>query len=182
MPTTNHFRPSHVRPSLLALALSQAISVQSNAATITVNSILDDSSGDVAGVCTLREAILTFNNAPPFPGDFVDTYGCNPDQSMHLLGHENTVIFDPVVFAGIQTITLDSEALPLNGDSDLEIQGTGQDSLIIDAGRQNHRVADITPGAGNPTIEIDDLSLVNGLEDDAAVAKPPGDRHIPGDC
>ena len=76
-------------------------------ATFTVNSILDNTTAD--GFTTLREAIEAANATP----------------------EADSIVFDPTVFTGVQTITLTLGQLRVT--EDLTITGTGQSNLIIDA-------------------------------------------------
>jgi CSLREA domain-containing protein len=89
MPPLNFF----TRTSLV-LAISQAIATPSNAATITVDSLLDNTIEDA--VCTLREAIITANDDTVNAAD-----GC-----------VNGSGADIIEFSGGGTVTL-SSALPI---------------------------------------------------------------------
>lgn len=99
------------RPLVLAIALTLAATA-APAATIVVNSNLDDTSVD--GQCSLREAILSINAGAPYDGDCsnagADPFGSN----------------DAIEFSGLSssTITLGGNQLALTAP--LTIDGSGQ--------------------------------------------------------
>ena len=110
-----------------------------------VNSLNDDGDGfceEPQGTCTLRGAILSAN--------------ADPDASV--------VTFDPVVFAGTNTISLTQGDMAI--DQSLTIEGPGADRLTIDAMDQSRHFhfADLSdPNAELTTDnEISGVTLING--------------------
>ena len=113
----------------------------SQAATITVTRA-DDAFGTGDGV-TLREALLAANSNASVDGSVA---GSGAD----------TIVFDPVVFATPQTLTLTGGWLPIS--SDVTINGPGAAKLTI-SGRYANRIFDINSGA---TATISGLTLTKG--------------------
>jgi len=131
------------RRSVLAAAISNALIVSAaSAATITVDSLLDDNGTG----CTLREAIVSANGDNAAGNGCVDGVG------------DDTIVFDGgLALPG--TITLDNTIFVT---SSLSIQGPGADQLTIDANNlaQHFWVSDNEPN-DLQTVAISHLTLVN---------------------
>jgi len=104
-----------------------------NAPGLVVNTTLD-TTNPLDPVTSLREAIA-----------YADTLPGNP-----------TITFDPTVFSGPQTITLDGTALP-NITNSMTIVGPGAGQLTINAGNQSG-IFTINSG----TVSLSGLTLENG--------------------
>ena len=130
-----------IKPSLLALAITQALAFQvAHAANIEVTSNLDDGTD-----CTLREALATVNagagqlNGCVIAGD--------------PLGTDDTITFGPTVSG--QTITTALGELPITKDVSINSGGA---PTTIDANGVG-RVMRVGP---NSTVELDQLTLTGG--------------------
>ena len=138
-----------IRPTLLALAISQALTFQSaQAATIEVTSPLDDGTD-----CTLREALATVNAGSD------QLNGCQP--SGDVLGTNDTIIFGPGVSG--QTITTTQGALPIA--KDVSINPGGSNTTVV--GNSASEVVNIqtpyyNPAANNGTAKINQLTISGG--------------------
>jgi len=123
--------------ALLAIFAGLLFTMSAQAATYTVNSILDP--GVVAGCdaieCTLREAIVAANATA-----------------------DNDIInFDPIVFNTAQTITLNGTRLTIANNGTLTINGTGANQLTV-SGNDVSQVFFINSGT---TAEINNLTVSN---------------------
>ena len=142
-------RPATRKRKLLALAIGTAIlSLKAaQAATISVNSLLDD--GDGAN-CTLREAISSANDDAAGNSGCVDGAGAD------------TIVFS----AGLSlpaTVLLQPNVLSLTLASDVTIQGPGADLLTLDAGGfdRHFRIRDPDPMT-QISVSILSMTLSNG--------------------
>ena len=121
----------------LIIGLFLTFSHATQAATYTVNSILDP--GVVAGCdaieCTLREAIVAANAT----------------------ADDDIINFDPIVFNTAQTITLNGTRLTIANNGKLTINGTGANQLTV-SGNDVSQVFFINTGT---TAEINNLTVSN---------------------
>lgn len=125
---------------LLVVAVSPSVP----AATITVDTIQDESS--VNGQCSLREAVIAANT-----GAGGDCVGGDPG-------------LDEITFAGGLTGTITfASGQPLIVSDDLQISGPGSGNLVLDANRLS-RVFDVDQGAGDAFI-LTGLTVRNGNAD-----------------
>ena len=152
MPESKEFKRS-----CLAIAISQSLFLSANAATITVNSTADNAVADVAGVCTLREAIQSINMAG-------NQLGCTADISQNPFGTDDTISFDSIVFATSQTITLDSSALII--EADITVNGPGQDQLTLDATNNSRVLQFFGQPADKLGVTLNDLTITGGSASD----------------
>ena len=109
---------------------------------ITVTSLEDTIAND--GAVTLREAIIAANNNTSVDGSVA---GSGADE----------IQFDPTVFAGVQTITLELGELEVT--EDLTLTGLGANNLTIDA-NQMSRVINVT---GDVPLTVAGLTLTGGM-------------------
>ncbi|NEO83995.1 MAG: DUF4347 domain-containing protein [Spirulina sp. SIO3F2] len=112
--------------------------------TLTVETTADDTTtGNTNnnGLLNLREALYAANSNITVEGQT----GSGTD----------TIRFDPIAFAGVQTITLANGQLNISDDATLV--GTGQNNLAIDANNAS-RVFNITAN----TVSIKDIAMTNG--------------------
>jgi CSLREA domain-containing protein len=137
MPPLNSF----TRTSLV-LAISQAIATPSNAATITVDSLLDNTIEDA--VCTLREAIITADDDTVNAAD-----GC-----------VNGSGADIIEFSGGGTVTL-SSALPIIFN-DLVISGPAGGLTVNADGNGRVLSFDGRVYGQGPTVSLSSLTLTGG--------------------
>ena len=138
MPPLNTFQRGCV-----ALAVSQAITLPLQAATITVTSNAD-TSGTNANICTLRDAVTAANEDAQVIGS-----SCTRGNG------DDTIEFSS--FLSNQTITLSGSALPPI-ESTITINGSGRDQTEINGG--GNRIIFIDGGLANLT--LDALTLTGG--------------------
>ena len=113
-----------------------------SAATLTVNSIADDTvAGD--GAVTFREAINASNNKTKT--DLGETGDGN-----------DTIVFEKNVFVDLQTISLTMGEI--NIGSNVSIMGKGADRLILDGSK-----AEILHVRDNAKVLIESLTIKNGI-------------------
>jgi len=146
MPPLNTFSRS-----CLAVAISQAILLPANAATITVNNSSDSGTADT---CTLRQAISSANR--------------NQTQGNCVAGdsdEEDLIIFDPTVFPASSQETIALLRTPavfgttdLEITSDMTITGPSPHGLTIDAGGRD-RVFSIEDSA---SVSLNNLTMTRG--------------------
>ena len=134
---------------VLALAAYQGAPfgpTPAQAAVITVDTLNDenDVAGEENGFCALREAINNANN----------DNSTNPDCDAGT-GTDN-IVFDPVVFAGGQTISLSSDLFNITDADGLTIDGGG---LVTVDGAGAHRLFDFSQGAN----VLRGITLTNGF-------------------
>lgn len=128
-----------VQRSLITLAVSQAIALPSQAATILVDTNTDTTA---ASTCSLRDAITAANTDLVVPGS-----SCTAGNG------DDTITFG---FPNQSTISLSSQ-LP-TVESNITINGTAQDSLFI-SGNNTSRILSVDDG----NLTLTDLTLINGL-------------------
>ena len=138
MPPLNTFQRGCV-----ALAVSQAITLPLQAATITVTSNAD-TSGTNANICTLRDAVTAANEDAQVIGS-----SCTRGNG------DDTIEFSS--FLSNQTITLSGSALPPI-ESTITINGSGRDQTEINGG--GNRIIFIDSQLANLT--LDALTLTGG--------------------
>ena len=136
MPPLNTFKRSSI-----AIALSHAIALPLQAATITVDSTSDT---PTANVCSLRSAIIAANTNAPVDGCVAgDVSGSD---TIDLTGLPNN-----------STITLNGNELP-TVISTISLNGPGQDNLII-SGNNNSRIVSVEEGGD---LTVSSITLSNG--------------------
>ena len=138
MPPLNTFQRGCV-----AVAVSQAIALPLQAATITVTSNAD-TSGTNANICTLRDAVTAANEDAQVIGS-----SCTRGNG------DDTIEFSS--FLSNQTITLSGSALPPI-ESTITINGSGRDQTEINGG--GNRIIFIDSQLANLT--LDALTLTGG--------------------
>ncbi|NND82649.1 MAG: hypothetical protein HKN50_09490 [Gammaproteobacteria bacterium] len=135
MPPLNNFQRS-----CLTLAIGQALlTPASQAATITVNTLLDDGTG-----CTLRDAITSVNS-----GISLEPGCANPGGDA--FGSNDTIQFAPSL-TGV--ITLGSK---IEIESPVDITGPGADTLAI-SGNDSNQIFDVRADY----VSLSGLTLQNG--------------------
>ena len=136
MPPLNTFKRSSI-----AIALSHAIALPLQAATITVDSTSDTPS---ANICSLRSAINAANTNAPVDGCVAgDVSGSD---TIDLTGLPNS-----------STITLNGNELP-TVTTTISLNGPGQDNLTI-SGNNSSRIVTIEAGFD---LTISSMTLSNG--------------------
>ncbi len=131
----------------LSLAISQALTLPANAATIEVNSTSD--AGDGSN-CTLREAVVSINSQT-----LIGVSGCSSSGSN--FGVDDTIIFDNSLSGSLITLTQSKDLKINNPNVDLTIDGLGQNSLTVNGG-DNSRVFYVQYA----TVSINSLTISGG--------------------
>ena len=136
MPPLNTFKRSSI-----AIALSHAIALPLQAATITVDSTSDTPS---ANICSLRSAIIAANTNAPVDGCVAgDVSGSD---TIDLSGLPNN-----------STITLNGNELP-TVTTTISLNGPGQDNLTI-SGNNSSRIISVRNGGD---LTVSSMTLSNG--------------------
>ncbi|MFW5426701.1 MAG: right-handed parallel beta-helix repeat-containing protein [Methylophagaceae bacterium] len=135
--------------TFLAIAITQAVSIPTQAATIEVNSALDN--GDGAN-CTLREAIVSINDQS------LQT-GCantgSPFGSNDIINIDSASLTSPSMTSA--TITLGGTQLEIDPGRNVRLYGFGEDLLTISA-NNNSRVFYVD----SATLSIRSLTISQG--------------------
>lgn len=132
----------HLRLGLVALLAALASAAAVPAATITVDTSVDDDLGD--GECALREAILAANTDLPHNDC---PAGSGPDRIVFSLAKGETIAL--------------ASALPTITDT-LLVRGPGADLLTID-GQDLHKILNFDPPAHGGWLGVEELTLTRGL-------------------
>ncbi|MCP4090929.1 MAG: hypothetical protein GY746_14230, partial [Gammaproteobacteria bacterium] len=135
----------------LSLAISQALTLPINAATIEVEVGGDTDTAD--SNCTLREAVVTVNTGTD-TSNMVNPAGCYVNGT---LGMNDTITFNNSLSGSTITLSQASDLVIDKASVDLTIAGLGQDSLTID-GDGNSRVLNII----SATVSINSLTISGG--------------------
>ena len=140
-------------------------------AVLTANTDQDNTTSDT--VLSLREAILLVNNAGDSNAALGRALTVEENAQINIteaFGTNDTIDFDPLVFATPQAIALGSQLPTIS--QELTITGPGQDLLTIDAGDgtdsapgngDGFRIFDINDGTGAMIdVELIGLTLTGG--------------------
>lgn len=134
---------SHQKALAAAIAASLSLAVESQAATITVDSASDNPMELAVGQCRLRAAVAAANSDSP-------QFGCAAGNGA------DTIVFDSSLTR--QTITLQQGQITVQ--SDITIDGNSASAVTI-SGDGNSRIFDVDgPGGGDLT--VDRLTLADG--------------------
>ena len=129
-------------PCLVVLLAALASATTASAATITVDTTVDDDLGD--GECSLREAILAANTDSPHNDC---PAGSGPDR---------------IVFSLAKGVTIAlGSALPTITDT-LLVRGPGADLLTVD-GQDLHPILDFDPPTLGRWLGVEEVTLTRGL-------------------
>jgi hypothetical protein len=131
---------------------------QAAAATITVNTLVDDTfAGD--GMCSLRKAISDVNAPGSNSGD------CAPAAF-----GANTIVLGPNTYLLAASTAGTMSALKiLSTVTNLTITGVGEGSTTIDASPSGGRGLEVAPGAN---VTLSNLTLTGGHAPDGAIGSP----------
>ena len=132
----------HLRPGLVALLAMLATAAALPAATITVDTTVDDDLGD--GECALREAILAANTDLPHNDC---PAGSGPDRIVFTLAKGETIAL--------------ASALPTITDT-LLVRGPGADLLTID-GVDLYPILSFDPPTLGRWLGVEEVTLTRGL-------------------
>ncbi len=135
-------QPKLVRSGLVVLLAALASAPAASAATITVNTVVDDDLAD--GECSLREAILAANTDAPHTDC---PAGAGPDRIVFTLAKGSTILL--------------GSSLPAITDT-LALRGPGAALLTID-GQDLYEILSFSPPANGNWLGVEELTLTRGL-------------------